>query len=252
MSDPRPVIECTHGGGAGTFVCVHLAEGVACGFHADEPTAADPWPDAWCDGCERVRAEAGEWNDENMDALDIRFLCEHHYVEVRERNREVSPLLAGQVGFDEKSYGELVLQASGIVKALQEKAEQAFGLGRHDRWAADYDAARFTLVTGGETQVVADLQIVGSFSTKNSSWLWSWANEIHEPHLVRGVAMLRALGEARGIRFLADAYHEGVDEVHCWEMTSLACHVLGYDACYRAPMDHRLLFMLLKNLRWTA
>jgi hypothetical protein len=96
------------------------------------------------------------------------------------------------------------------------------------------------------------LQIAGSFSKRDNSWLWAWANETAEPHLVSEVAKLRTLGEVRGIALLEKEYHADLDETRCWELTSLACYLIRYEAVYRAPMDHRYLFILLKDLRWVT
>jgi hypothetical protein len=59
---------------------------------------------------------------------------------------------------------------------------------------------------------------------------------------------LREFGEVRGLPQLAAPRLEA-DEVHGWEMTSLAAYLLGAEGLYRAPFDHLYLFMLLGNWR---
>ena len=253
MSERDKQVECEHGTGVATFVCTHLRDGVACGYHASESDPADPWPDAWCDRCEDARARAGGWNDASEEEVEISLICNHCYDEAKARNRRIpAPLISGELAVSEKRIEQLIHHSSHAVKALQDGASERFRLGSYERWDADYDSGVFTMSTGGRPRVAAELQLVGSFSKKSNSWLWSWANEQNEPHLFSEIVRLKALGEVRGIRQLLEPYHESVDETHCWELTSLACHLLGFEACYRAPMDHRYLFMLLKNLRWVS
>lgn len=229
-----------HGEGVATRVCRHLHQGIACGFESSAPTADDPWPDAWCDACASMGARSRE----------IVALCNGCYEEVRQRNRLVPPELVGATSMSAEAVATLLRGARQIVQVMQDRARDAFAFGSHDRWAADYDAGTFMLKDDQRVRVLADLQIVGSYSAR--TWLWSWANEINERHNVRDVAMLRALGEVRGIGLLATAHQEDVDPAHCWNLTSLACYLLDYDACYRAPMDDRFLYFILKNLRWVA
>lgn len=68
-----------------TFVCRHIAKGTAKRFLSDEePTEAEPWPDAYCDTCEAFRlANGGEWNDQSEEFADVTILCNGCYEERR-------------------------------------------------------------------------------------------------------------------------------------------------------------------------
>lgn len=169
---------------------------------------------------------------------------------VRDRNRSVpEPLELGRVATGEV-LEKLTARACQVVSERQERVNDVFQLGSHERWAADYAASTFQMTTNGRAVVAADMQLVGSFSKRSNSWLCAWANETNEPHLVSDVARLRTLGLVRGIDLLERDYHEDVDPEHCWHLTSIACYLLDYAACYRAPMDERYLFMLLRDVRW--
>lgn len=41
---------------------------------------------AWCDTCEKVRAEAGEWNEASEAFAEIKLVCEKCYFEMKELN----------------------------------------------------------------------------------------------------------------------------------------------------------------------
>lgn len=69
-------IECnTHGICESTYVCTHLlGESVGLGFNRNNPDGDNPFPDAWCDNCELIRAAHGGWNEESEKLLKI-SLC---------------------------------------------------------------------------------------------------------------------------------------------------------------------------------
>jgi hypothetical protein len=76
---PSDQIECAkHGTGAQAFLCHHLIQNVGLEFHRDEPTAENPYPDAWCRAFEEVRRRAGGWDGlEPASAPPIRLVCGH-------------------------------------------------------------------------------------------------------------------------------------------------------------------------------
>src|ERR1700756_2918665 len=88
-------IKCaTHGECLQTFVCAHLAEGnVGLGFNREEPTADDPYPDAWCDNCEIIRAAHDGWNEECEKLTKIVMLCSGCYKRAQIRNTNPSVTL---------------------------------------------------------------------------------------------------------------------------------------------------------------
>ena len=81
--------------------------------------------------------------------------------------------------------------------------------------------------------------------------MWSWGNEAYDDRARGRVAPARIFGEVRGIRRLAEA-HWPAEEVDAWEVTQIAAYLLEAEAIYRAPMEHLLVFMLLRNFRTDA
>lgn len=78
-----PHVQCGgHGEAHGCFVCGHLGDGS--GFHSREDPD-DPWPDAWCDDCERLLVRHGRWTDEIQEHARIRIVCHHCYESMRAR-----------------------------------------------------------------------------------------------------------------------------------------------------------------------
>lgn len=85
MSDK---VQCAiHGATEQTFVCTHLVgDAVGLGFNRTEPTDDDPFPDAWCDDCELIRAAHSDWTDETQELVKIALLCSQCYQRTRIRN----------------------------------------------------------------------------------------------------------------------------------------------------------------------
>lgn len=93
-------IQCgTHGAREKAYVCSHLlGDGVGLGFNRKEPTSDEPFPDAWCDDCELIRAAHGEWNDESEKLVKIDLLCSGCYEQARIRNTRTSITLDDLAG----------------------------------------------------------------------------------------------------------------------------------------------------------
>jgi hypothetical protein len=81
-------IECAqHGEQRAAFICSHLASGAAdLGFNSAEASDENPFPDAWCDECERIRAAHGGWNEQSEQLLKVLVICSRCYELVRIRN----------------------------------------------------------------------------------------------------------------------------------------------------------------------
>jgi len=85
-------IQCaTHGESEETFVCAHpLRDSTGLGFNCAEPTSDKPFPDAWCDDCELIRAAHNGWDEESEKLVKISLLCSACYERARIRNTRTS------------------------------------------------------------------------------------------------------------------------------------------------------------------
>jgi hypothetical protein len=81
----------THGERQQTFVCAHLlGEAAGLGFNRNEPSIDKPYPDAWCDNCELIRATHNGWNEQTNSLTKISLLCSGCYERARIRNTHTS------------------------------------------------------------------------------------------------------------------------------------------------------------------
>jgi hypothetical protein len=81
-------IQCAaHGEKDKAYVCSHLAQKAAgLGFNRDEPDDQSPYPDAWCNDCEIIRAAHNGWTEESEKLLKISLVCSVCYEQARIKN----------------------------------------------------------------------------------------------------------------------------------------------------------------------
>ena len=81
-------IQCEiHGARQEAYVCRHLVGATSgLGFNRDEPTEDKPFPDAWCNDCELIRAAHGGWNDKSEKLTTVSLLCSGCYQQAFIRN----------------------------------------------------------------------------------------------------------------------------------------------------------------------
>jgi hypothetical protein len=66
-------------------MCQHLLRGSVLGFFFDADDISNPYPDAWCSFCEKVRGESGEFSSEYARAT-FKLVCGACYEEIKARN----------------------------------------------------------------------------------------------------------------------------------------------------------------------
>lgn len=250
MSEGKKVVCGAHGETPATFACRHLTRGIACGYHASVDDPDDKWPDAWCDLCEEAfQEQGGEWNDVSEKVAEIQLMCTHCYEAARSRNLRVPPHTRGQrARLTEVETSTLIHHAAHRAEAAQAASAERWGWRGLARWNFDDEAGTLTFSDPGLSPVVADVRLVGSFSTRSETFQWAWETLGEDALETTEIARLRVFGEVRGISKLTTANWE-CDEDDGWEMTSLAAYLLGAEATYRAPFDHQRWFMLLSNFR---
>lgn len=88
MTKFGPVYCGEHGERKPTFVCQHLVHGSGLGFVTPFDQPPDAPPNAWCAGCEDVRAEQGGWDDITEEFASIKMICDICFEVARQRNQD--------------------------------------------------------------------------------------------------------------------------------------------------------------------
>jgi hypothetical protein len=244
MSDDSKQVSCEiHGKATTTFVCSHLASHPVQSWHSAFPSDDNPWPDAWCDECNIVFLREGEWNDKNADGVDLKILC--HFCYERAQGSSVGRLdgsrLTAWQSFVESCHQDLV--------AKQDKLSSEYSLSHHRRWDWDQERAELAFSNDGVPTVIANVEFIGSVSTKSNTWLWSWANPSLLKTVRSDITAVRDFGGDRDFPHLTVPKWRA-DETDGWDMASVAVHVLNAQGIYRTPGDNGFTFLALSNVRF--
>jgi hypothetical protein len=242
MNESDDAVECPeHGLRDATYVCQHLSSGMGAGFHcghdADDPDRL--WPDAWCDQCERVRQSEGEWNERSEAFAGIHLLCDGCYQRIRARNWRQ----------DEAAFDELLREAVTYLQARQDQLYAQYSIGSYPRYDWNPETGQLIFSENGRPRVVADIQFIGSISTRSSTWLWSWANRSILETVKRRIRDVRAYGEERRYLKLASACW-AAEEADGWEMTAVAAYLLKAPGAYRSPGPRGFSFLVMTDVQW--
>ena len=66
-------------------MCKHLLDGAGLGFFCDAEDVSNPYPDAWCSECERLRGESGEFDSDYARAT-FKLVCGACYEEIKTKH----------------------------------------------------------------------------------------------------------------------------------------------------------------------
>jgi hypothetical protein len=127
-------VRCSkHGESQQSFACVHLiGDATGLGFNRDDPTADNPFPDAWCDDCEIIRSAHSGWNEESEKLTKITLLCSGCYERSRIRNTRTAVTLDDLSGLRWKC---------GSCDEWHTGPCLDFGYHAPIHWSEEYDAA---------------------------------------------------------------------------------------------------------------
>ncbi|MGP8251765.1 MAG: DUF2199 domain-containing protein [Terracidiphilus sp.] len=177
-------VQCeTHGETDQAFVCSHLArESHGLGFNCEEGSDESPFPDAWCDDCEIIRAAHGGWSDESQELVKIALVCTKCYERTRIRNTKPAVTLDDLANLrwkcpscEEWHYGPCL----------------DFGFSAPSYWSSSYDRGKRWAVTEQ-----------GEIEKSNKSFLDEDYCAVDDEHFfVRGVLHLRIVGTDETLRW---------------------------------------------------
>ena len=156
---------------------------------------------------------------------------------------KASPLSAAFTAEVERAMAELQLKTAAHVGAWHmDEAE----------WSVDQGTGliHFTDRKRG-TIATAPVQIIGTYNTEDSTWLWGWANPSMEAALLADARKMKAYGAEKGYAKLSAAKMT-CDEQTAWKLASLACMVCEQQGAYRGPAGSTKVFMTFGTVAMRA
>lgn len=141
---------------------------------------------------------------------------------------------------------ELDAVAGPWLSASQASSPIARGLCE---WRFDPEAGTLAFGDGERIGIIARAAILGTYDTKDGTWLWAWAN----PHLdALSADAARVRDEHPEIPELAAPSLKG-GETKAWALAAAAAHLLEARGCYRLPGEGEIVtFVALLELEELA
>jgi hypothetical protein len=159
--------------------------------------------------------------------------------------------LFGQKDGDEET-PEFKAMLEGSMEGLRLQTEAHQGtwrFGNSERW--DYSQDTGELVFKFPDMVVrAPAQIIGSFDSREGSWMWGWANTSIAESLTRDSVRVRHYGEQHRIRRLTTPTWSG-EEIAGWHMAALANRLCETNGVYRGPAGTTFVFFTFGEVQLT-
>ena len=122
------------------------------------------------------------------------------------------------------SYEKFLAEARAKFVPVATRLSEEYKLGSYS-WHLDQGTGKLTFSKDGVTKVVADAQIVGSYSTYSHTWMWSWANKYVAKEMKKDIGKVKEFGERQNYKELTIAKWE-CDEEYAGTLTIAAGYLL--------------------------
>ncbi len=145
---------------------------------------------------------------------------------------------------------ELQPQIERAMGGLQAQTTAHDGLWQISQaaWSVDQGEGTITFTSPKGLIATAPVQIIGSYDTRDSSWLWSWENPSIESALTEHARKVRAYGQEKGYQILTTPQFVCPEE-QGWDLTALACMLAKAQGGYRGPAGTTRVFMTFGNVK---
>lgn len=130
-------------------------------------------------------------------------------------------------------FATLLEQSMENLRFLMANHQATWCIDKAPRWDLN-QAGRDLVFTFPEGIIKAPAQIIGSFNTSTSMWLWAWANPSVAGHLKRDALRLLEYGKQHRIVRLTTAEWEA-EEMDGWLMAALATTLFKRNGAYLGP-----------------
>ncbi len=138
-------------------------------------------------------------------------------------------------------------RAMSGLQALTAAHDRMWQIGQA-AWSVDQDEGTITFTSPEDVHATAPVQIIGSYNTQDSTWLWGWANPSIEGPLTEHARRVQAYGEERGYEILT-APKLACPEEQCWEADRLGMYAGRVQGAYRGPAGTARVFMTFGQVK---
>lgn len=118
-------------------------------------------------------------------------------------------------------------------------------------WAFDLNTGVLAFRRPHEGPLQLNVQVLGTESDDDKTWLWSWANDSGVPPTLTALALqLRQLGDAGNIEEFTSATLPITPQVNAARISLVASGVLRAGAYFRAPYPRGAAYLLIKDSKY--
>lgn len=122
------------------------------------------------------------------------------------------------------------------------KHTAAWGLGTETQWNLDMNAGQLRLSFADGREMDCPVQVIGSYNTRNGSFLWGWDHPSVPEPLRRAARQVRDYGEKHAIeRFTTRTID--CSEADAWEITAAAAQLDDVTGAYRGDAGGTWVYM---------
>lgn len=145
-------------------------------------------------------------------------------------------------------FDTLIAQSMEELRLKTQAHDAAWHLGEAD-WSVDQDQGQIVFDHKGIT-ATAPVQIVGTYNSEDSTWLWGWDHPSVVPALQQHARRVREYGDEHGISQLTTR-KLACTENQAWEFAALACKLSGAQGAYRGPAGSAFVFLTFGDVTLT-
>ena len=133
-------------------------------------------------------------------------------------------------GMDPQKY--IAQSYAGLQDVTQAHAE-SWGLGKEINWSVDQASGKLSFIFEDGKKAEAPVQIIGTYSSKQGSFMWGWDHPSVQPGIGDAAALVKKFGEEHGLSKLR-TQPVAMSEQEAWELTALAMRLSKANGAYRA------------------
>lgn len=146
------------------------------------------------------------------------------------------------------AYHDLAERAMAELRLKTSAHDSAWGLGEAD-WSIDQDEQTIVFTSDKGITATCSVQIVGTYNTKDSTWLWGWDHPSVQPPLDEHAKAALAYGQENAGFELLTTRDLPVTEQQAWELSAIACHLSNAQGAFRCPSDPTMAFVTFDNVK---
>lgn len=126
------------------------------------------------------------------------------------------------------------------------KAE--FGIGNCEKFEIDWQSGILKLKENSTVKLIAKITPIGSYSPKNSTWMWAWEYPYIPDSLNQKTQQIKELGNLTGMKIFATSIFQTEAET-VWEIAAMVSYHLKSMGCYRAAIGGVWVFATIDDLQ---